>query len=88
MLPLTFANPQDYDKVDPSDRVSIIGLADNSMQLTLVLHKEQGDTVQVPLSHTISKGKVSFYHRVDGFLFLSMSSFFMFWDEMSMMRKC
>ena len=28
MLPLTFANESDYDKVQPSDRVSLLGLAD------------------------------------------------------------
>ena len=27
MLPLTFADPADYDKVQPSDRVSLLGLA-------------------------------------------------------------
>ena len=27
MLPLTFDNPADYDKVQPSDKVSILGLA-------------------------------------------------------------
>lgn len=27
MLPLTFANPADYDKVQPSDRVSLVGLS-------------------------------------------------------------
>jgi aconitate hydratase len=26
MLPLTFADPSDYDKIDPSDRVTIEGL--------------------------------------------------------------
>ena len=26
MLPLTFANPADYDKVQPSDRISLVGL--------------------------------------------------------------
>ena len=30
MLPLTFADPADYDKVQPSDRVSLLGLADLS----------------------------------------------------------
>ena len=30
MLPLTFADSVDYDKVQPSDRVSLIGLADLS----------------------------------------------------------
>ena len=27
MLPLTFADPADYDKVQPSDRASLLGLA-------------------------------------------------------------
>ncbi|KXN73165.1 aconitase [Conidiobolus coronatus NRRL 28638] len=27
MLPLTFANPADYDKIDPSDRITIEGVA-------------------------------------------------------------
>lgn len=26
LLPLTFANPADYDKVQPTDKVSILGL--------------------------------------------------------------
>lgn len=26
MLPLTFANPSDYDKIKPSDRISLLGL--------------------------------------------------------------
>ena len=30
MLPLTFANPADYDKVQPSDRVSLLDLANLS----------------------------------------------------------
>lgn len=84
MLPLTFTNPQDYNKVDPSDLVSIVGLADNSMQLTLLLHKERGDTVKVPLSHTFSKGKSFFYHRVHGFPFPLVSFhiiiFVLFWE--------
>ena len=28
MLPLTFADPADYDKIQPSDRISVKGLAD------------------------------------------------------------
>lgn len=26
LLPLTFANPQDYDQIRPDDKISIIGL--------------------------------------------------------------
>ena len=28
MLPLTFANPADYDKIQPTDRISLLGLKD------------------------------------------------------------
>lgn len=28
LLPLTFDNPGDYDKIQPSDRVSLLGLKD------------------------------------------------------------
>jgi aconitate hydratase len=28
MLPLTFANPADYDRIQPSDRLSLLELAD------------------------------------------------------------
>ena len=28
MLPLTFANPADYDKIQPTDAISILGLKD------------------------------------------------------------
>lgn len=27
MLPLTFANPSDYDKITPNDKISLVGLA-------------------------------------------------------------
>lgn len=28
MLPLTFANPADYDKIRPDDKISLLGLKD------------------------------------------------------------
>ncbi len=28
MLPFTFSDPSDYDKVQPADRVSLLGLAE------------------------------------------------------------
>jgi len=27
VLPLTFADPSDYDKIQPSDRINLVGLA-------------------------------------------------------------
>lgn len=28
MLPLTFANPADYDKIQPTDKITLLGLKD------------------------------------------------------------
>jgi len=38
ILPLTFAEPADYDKVRPDDRVSILGLADLAPGKVIVQH--------------------------------------------------
>lgn len=42
MLPLTFANPADYDKIAPTDRISILGLTELTpgKQLTLQVRFE------------------------------------------------
>jgi hypothetical protein len=53
MLPLTFANPADYDKINPDDRVDIIGLAEfqEGVPLTLRVHPKNGqvwDAVRLP----------------------------------------
>lgn len=44
MLPLTFANPADYDKINPDDTVDIIGLNDfkEGQPLTLRVHPKNG----------------------------------------------
>ncbi|CAG8774915.1 1390_t:CDS:2, partial [Racocetra fulgida] len=46
LLPLTFANPSDYDKIDPTDKMSILGLGTFApgKPLTLRLHKKSGET--------------------------------------------
>jgi hypothetical protein len=44
MLPLTFANPGDYDKINPDDKVDIVGLQDfkEGTPLTLRVHPKDG----------------------------------------------
>ncbi|KAK4520259.1 Protein phosphatase 2C 2 [Mucor velutinosus] len=63
MLPLTFANPSDYDKVDASDKVDILGLTDfqEGKPLTLRLHKTDGSTVDVPLNHTFNHQQIEWF---------------------------
>ena len=63
MLPLTFTNPADYDKVDPKDKVSIIGLTDfqPGKPLTMRLTKQDGSTEDISLSHTFNAGQVEWF---------------------------
>lgn len=54
LLPLTFSNEADYDKVQPTDKVDLIGvkeLAEGS-KITLRLKHKDGSTEDVELSHS------------------------------------
>jgi aconitate hydratase len=63
MLPLTFANPKDYEKIDPSDKVDIVGLTTFApgKPLTLKVHKAGGKTVEIPLNHTFNAGQIDWF---------------------------
>lgn len=64
-MPLTFSDPDDYEKIDPSDKVSIIGLTNiqPGNPLTLRLHKSTNSTIDIPLIHTFNQGKL--FHLKD-----------------------
>ena len=51
LLPLTFADPKDYEKIDPADKVSIIGLEKGGLapgkQLTLRVAKKGGKSIDI-----------------------------------------
>ncbi|KAI8866371.1 aconitase iron-sulfur domain-containing protein, partial [Ramicandelaber brevisporus] len=63
VLPLTFADPADYDRVAPSDRVSVVGLAGLSpqSQLHLRLHKADGSEVSIPVNHTLNDTQIEWF---------------------------
>lgn len=64
MLPLTFANPADYDLVDADDKVSILGLTDfqPGKPLTVRLTKKDGKNVDIKVNHTFNEGQI-LWHR-------------------------
>jgi len=64
ILPLTFANPEDYNKVGPRDFVSIVGLDTFSPEkpLTLLVHKEDGTQLSIPLQHTFNENQISWFN--------------------------
>ncbi|KAJ1347256.1 aconitate hydratase [Parelaphostrongylus tenuis] len=63
MLPLTFANPADYDKIDPSDKISIIGLKGFApgKQLQAVIKKSNGSQVKINLNHSFNEQQIEWF---------------------------
>jgi len=62
MLPLTFVDPNDYDKISPADKISVKGLPPKPGQnLELVGTKADGSTYAFPLAHTFNEGQVQWF---------------------------
>ena len=63
MLPLTFANPADYDKIREDDRVSIKGLKEFApgKQVTLVIKHSDGSTEECKLNHTFNERQFDWF---------------------------
>ena len=59
MLPLTFADPKDYDKILPTDRISILGLKAFSpgVPLTLKGKRTDGSTYEFKVGAPHAQGK-------------------------------
>ena len=62
MLPLTFSNPEDYDKINPDDKVDILstGLAVGK-PLTMVVHPKDGKAWECQLSQTFNEGQLEWF---------------------------
>ncbi|CEH13783.1 aconitate hydratase [Ceraceosorus bombacis] len=63
LLPLTFKNEADYDKVQPEDHVDLKGvkeLAEGST-ITLVAHHKDGSVDEIPLVHSFNPGQIEWF---------------------------
>jgi aconitate hydratase len=63
VLPLTFENPADYEKVQETDRVSIRGLGQIAPAgtLTAVLHHEDGSEDECTVRHTLNADQIAWF---------------------------
>jgi aconitate hydratase len=63
LLPLTFADPADYDKVGPFDRISIKGLDTFApgKPLKLVGKRPDGSTYEFQLNHTFNANQINWF---------------------------
>ncbi|THU39975.1 aconitate hydratase [Niastella caeni] len=63
MLALTFANKEDYDKVQEDDSIDIVGLGsfEPGKPLTMVLNHKDGSKDQITLNHTYNKQQIEWF---------------------------
>jgi len=63
MLPLTFANPADYDKVQEDDKLSIIGITELApeKQLKLVIKHKDSSTDEAMLNQTFNEAQIEWF---------------------------
>ncbi|KAI3405319.2 ACO2 [Candida oxycetoniae] len=68
MLPLTFANEEDYDRISSTDLITTLDLKDmiskdgnNGGNLRLKVTKKNGEEFEILAKHTMSKDQVDFF---------------------------
>lgn len=63
MLALTFADPEDYEKIAADDRLSIKGLADfrPGVPLKMEVLKKDGSALEITLNHTYNEGQIDWF---------------------------
>jgi aconitate hydratase len=63
ILPLTFTNPSDYDKVEEKDLVSIVGLGGLSpgKEVEVKLHHADGTTETLKVRHSMNEEQIAWF---------------------------
>lgn len=63
MLPLTFADPADYEKVNEDDKISIIGLNNLApgSKLKMVMKHSDGTVDEAILNHTMNENQIEWF---------------------------
>jgi aconitate hydratase len=64
MLPLTFANPSDYDTIESNDRITL-QVSGNQLQegkpVTMIVTKQNGQKSEIKLNHTFNKEQIEWF---------------------------
>ncbi|KFA79134.1 hypothetical protein S40288_05699 [Stachybotrys chartarum IBT 40288] len=62
MLPLTFAEPADYDRIKPDDKVDILATQlEVGKPLSMIVHPKDGEPFEVPLLHTFNEPQIEWF---------------------------
>src|SRR5881296_3143953 len=63
ILPLTFADPKDFDKIEQQDRLSVTGLTGlaPSKPVTVTIHKPDGKDVKIQTNHSMTEQQITWF---------------------------
>lgn len=63
ILPLTFADPKDYDKIELNDRLSVLDLNNLTpgKSVTVVIHKPNGQDVRIQANHSMTIQQIAWF---------------------------
>jgi len=63
VLPLTFANPSDYDKIQPTDKISLLGLANFApgKPIDAEIKHADGSVDKIKLNHTFNEQQITWF---------------------------
>lgn len=63
LLPLTFANPSDYDKIQPTDKISLKGLKNLApgKPVECVIKHADGSTEKILLNHSLNELQIGWF---------------------------
>ena len=63
VLPLTFADPADYEKVREMDRITLTNLRDLApgVPVAAILHHDDGTTESIQLRHTLNQEQIAWF---------------------------
>jgi aconitate hydratase len=63
ILPLTFADPTDYDKFEQNDRVSVVGLSGLApgKPVKVMIHKTNGQEATIQTRHSMTEQQIKWF---------------------------
>ena len=63
MLPLTFIDPADYDRIEEDDRLNVIGLDELApgIPVTVEVNKPNGEHFSFQTTHTFSDDQINWF---------------------------
>ena len=63
ILPMTFANPSDYDQIEQEDRVSVTGLSGLApgKPVSVMIHKKDGKEITIQANHSMTEPQTKWF---------------------------